>query len=245
MFKRKIGMLLGILLVAGRAWSSPIAVTNFSFEDPTLVNGNSGVFSAAAGLYTFTINGWTNVASNNFVGTYLPIQVAPTANFFANESGPTPVATGANGVPLGSQVASLHVGGAMYQDLAGAPLGGVVAYGFTVGVGGCLDISASIAYTLSLMTSGTNSTLATQSFNLSDIAAGDWAEKTLYFVGDTAAYAGQNLRVEFATTGSGGQANFDNVRLSDNVPEIGGSAVFWTMFGVAGFWIYRKKRLVA
>ena len=63
----------------------------------------------------------------------------------------------------------------------------------------------------------------------------------LYYSGATP--AGQQLQLGFAVTS--GQTGFDNVTMADQVPEVGGPAVFWTMLGVAGFWVYRKKRLVA
>ena len=245
MFKLNVGMVLGTLLLAAPAWSSLITVNNFSFESPVLVGTDPGVTTTAGfGLTVPTIAGWTITGT---AGTYAPTTVAPTVNFYANATGPTHVPTnGAGIVPStdgGAQVAFLKDGATIYQDLI-APLGGSLGYSLTVDIGHRLEITSPISYSIMLETS-TGTVLATLPGTLSSIDAGYWSQRTLYFVGDDSTFVGQNLRVALSASGGANQVNFDNVQVDSGVPEIGGSAVFWTMFGVAGFWIYRKKRLVA
>jgi hypothetical protein len=245
MFKLNVGVVLGIVLVAAAAWGSPITVNNFSFENPLLVVGGTGVTSVASGLFTGSISGWTTAGG---VGTYKLAQVAPTDNFFANVSDATHVSTNSAGVVPSTageaQIAFLQSGGTMNLDL-GQILGGSLGYSLTMDVGHRFgQTNPSMSYSIMLETSG-GTTLATLTGTRDAIDAGFWSQRTLFFSGNDSAFAGQNLRVAISVSGGAGQVNFDNVQVSSGVPEIGGSAIFWTMFGVAGFWIYRKKRLVA
>lgn len=249
MFKLNVGVVLGIVLFAAPAWSSLITVNNFSFEKPPLVQGGEGVTSFGAGLYTSTIQDWTFLTGTG--GTYLPTAVAPAGNFYANAGAPHVPTNGAGIVPStdgAAQVAFLKDGATIYQNL-GQLLGGSLGYSLTVDIGHRYEITSTLSYSIMLQAFDTSTlattTLATLPGTLSSIDKGYWTEKTLYFTGSDLAYAGQTLRVALSASGGDNQVNFDNVQVDSGVPEIGGSAVFWTMFGVAGFWIYRKKRLVA
>lgn len=248
MSKLNVGVVLGILLFTGMAWSNPILVNNFSFETPVLNAGNSTV-AAGFGLSTLTITGWTITGANAVGGTYAPTTVANPNNYFANASGAGHVATNSGGVVPssdgGAQVAYLRDGTTMFQDLTQV-LGGPWGYSLTVDVGHRNEFTTPIGYSLFLQAwNGTTATtLATLSGSLSGIDNGFWAERTLLFAGSQSAFAGQTLRVAFSASGGINQVQFDNVHV-DVVPEIGGSAVFWTMFGVAGLFIYGKKRLAA
>jgi hypothetical protein len=238
MFKLNVRVVLGIVLVAAAAWGSPLTVSNFSFESPVLVSGATGVSSTLFGLFGFGnaivggIPNWTITSGASTTGIYQPNTSTP---FTPNVAGP--VATGATGVPNGNQVAFLLGGGSIYQDLT--PVAGNGFYSVSVDVGRRTDV-ASGAYSLILTTSGGTS-LATFTGDVSSIGSGLWARETVTFNGAALA-AGQSLRLTL--TAAGNQVAFDNVQ-AEAAPEIGGSAVFWTMLGVAAFWIYRKKRLVA
>jgi hypothetical protein len=236
MFKLNVGVVLGIVLLAGTAWSSPLTVSNFSFESPVLVSGATGVAVGAHGIFEFGnlilggIPGWTITSAASTTGILQPNNIVPTI-FTANVGGP--VATGATGVPDGVQVGFLMNGGTIFQDLT--PIAGNGFYSVTVDVGHRTD-TASGGYSIMLSSGAT--TLATFTGDISTIASGAWAQETVTYSGA----AVPSLRLTLAATG--GQVAFDNVQAL-GAPEIGGSAIFWTMLGVAGFWIYRKKRLVA
>lgn len=239
MFKLNVGMVLGTLLLAAPAWSSLIIVSNGSFENPALVAGNPGVVSSFAnGLFEFGdligggIPGWTITSGASNTGIYKPSVLGP---FTLNAGSPVP--TGPTGVPDGVQVGFLRSGGSIFQDLT--PIAGTGSYQVSVDVGHRTDV-VSGAYTISLSTSG-GTPLASFTGDISSIASGAWARETVTFEGAPIP-VGQSLRLTLSAPG--GQVAFDNVE-AYTAPEIGGSAVFWTMFGVAGFWIYRKKRSVA
>jgi|ERR1035438_3663664 hypothetical protein len=240
MFRFKLGVAIGILLVTGTAWSSMIPVSNFSFESPILVSGNAGVTTGGHGLFAYQdalvppgITGWTVTSGVSTAGIVQPNTTNPP--FTANVVGP--VDTGANGVPNGNQAAFL-VNGAMYQDLT--PIAGNGFYTATVDVGRRTD-TASGAYSIILMTSG-GATLAQFNGDISSLASGAWAAETVTYSGNPIP-AGQQLVLELTST-TANQVDFDNVQVT-GAPEVGGPTVFWTMLGVAGFWIYRRKRLVA
>jgi hypothetical protein len=226
MFKLNVGMVLGTLLLAAPAWSSLIVVNNFSFE-ASLVSPTSTGF----GPYTLNIPSWITTGT---AGTFQP-NTNPVGPFALNAGSPVP--TGPTGVPDGVQVGFLQFGGSIFQDLT--PIAGTGSYQVSVDVGHRTDV-VSGAYTISLSTSG-GTPLASFTGDISSIASGAWARETVTFEGAPIP-VGQSLRLTLSAPG--GQVAFDNVE-AYTAPEIGGSAVFWTMFGVAGFWIYRKKRSVA
>ena len=240
MFKLKVRVVLGIVLVAVAAWGSPLTVSNFSFESPVLVSGATGVAVGAHGIFEFGdlilggIPSWTIASGASTTGILQPNNIVPTI-FTANVGGP--VATGATGVPNGVQVGFLMNGGTIFQDLT--PIAGNGFYSVSVDVGHRTDIPSG-AYSIILSTSG-GAPLARFDGDVSSIALGGWAQETVSFNG-AAIPVGQSLRLTL--TAAAGQVDFDNVQAL-GAPEIGGSAIFWTMLGVAGFWIYRKKRLVA
>jgi hypothetical protein len=245
MFKLKFGVVLGIVLLAATAWGSPLTVTNFSFESPIFgTSGVSGVnYAAPKGPFGFGdqiggIPGWTITSGASTTGLFEPNSTLTP--FTPNVS--SPVATGATGVPNGVQVGFLMNGGNIFQDLT--PIPGDGFYSVSMDVGHRTDI-ASGAYSILLSTSGGTS-LATFTGDVSTIASGAWALETVTYSG-AAIPVGQSLRLTL--TAAGGQVAFDNVladgETSGTVPEIGGFTVFWTMFGVAGIWIYRKNRSAA
>jgi len=244
MFKLKIGVVLGILLIAGTAWSTPLYLTvnNASFEEPQLDRTNATL--GPQGYYAPSIFAWNYTGA---AGTFQPNQENGPA-FLANqiETGGH-LATGATGVvaatnpvsPWNTQVAYLMNGGAMYQDIA--TLNAFGSFTVTVDVGHKSDIPDTGTWDIALTSSVTNTLLARLSGDLSGIGPGLWAAKTFTYTGATP--VDEQLRI--VITAAGRQVDFDNVSVLNNAPEIGGSSVFWTMVGVAGFWIYRKKRLVA
>lgn len=238
MFKLNVGMVLGTLLLAAPAWSSLITVSNGSFESPVLVAGGS-VVAGAKGLFEYGdligggIPGWTITSGASTTGLFQPNSSSP---WTLNAGGSVP--TGPTGVPNGNQVAFLLGTGSIYQDLA--PIADNGFYTVSVDVGHRSDIPSS-AYSLILTTSITNTPLARWDGNTSSIPLGTWALETVTYSG-AAIPLGENLRLTLTSATS--NVGFDNVQ-AEGAPEIGGSAVFWTMTGVAGFWIYRKKRSVA
>jgi hypothetical protein len=240
MSKLNVGVVLGILLIASTAWSSPLFlnVNNPSFENPGVLT-IPGVINNVGGKGAFaynTIFGWT-VSQNSTGGTYSPNPANDPFSLNATATG-THVASGANGVPGGTQVAFLTTGATMFQDLVA--LNSFGSFTLTVDVGRRTDVvDPTTPYTIALMTSG-GSTLKTLSGTLADLDSGFFSARTLTYTGATP--VNQSLRVEFS---AGGLIAFDNVSVLNNAPEIGGSAVFWTMFGVAGLFIYGKKRLAA
>jgi hypothetical protein len=238
MFKLNVGMVLGTLLLAAPAWSSLITVSNGSFENPVLPVAGSA--SGPRGLFGFGdliggITAWNITTGAGTTGIFAPNStlITYTPNVVS------PVATGATGVPITGvpndvQVLFLQSGGSIYQDLT--PIAGNGYYQVSVDVGRRTD-TASGAYSL-MLTSG-STVLATFNGDVSSIAsAGLWARETVTYNGA----AIPSLRLTL--TAAGNQVGFDDVQAS-GAPEIGGSSVFWTMIGVAGFWIYRKKRSVA
>lgn len=244
MFKLNVGVVLGIVLFAAPAWSSLITVNNGSFENPFL--GTSGVSGANYGALKGPFGwgdvvgmgspGWTINSANQTTGVLEPNTQTP---FTPNVAGP--VATGATGVPVGVQVGFLQNKGSIYQDLI--PITGNGYYSVTVDVGRRTDLAAGAgAYSL-MLTSG-STVLATFNGDVTGIASsggmapGAWARETVTYDGAPI----DSLRLTL--TAAGNQVAFDDVQAS-GAPEIGGSSVFWTMIGVAGFWIYRRKRLVA
>lgn len=237
MFKLNVGIVLGTLLLAAPAWSSLISVSNSSFESPVLVAG-APVVSGGKGLFEFGdligggIPSWTITSAASTTGLLRPNSSTP---FTPNVGGP--VATGATGVPDGLQVLFMGLGGTVFQDLT--PIAGNGFYTVSVDIGHRTDFATG-AYSL-ILTTSTGTPLASFSGDISSIASGSWALETVTYNG-AAIPDGQLLRLTL--TASTNQVGFDNVQ-AQGAPEIGGSAVFWTMTGVAGFWIYRKKRSVA
>jgi hypothetical protein len=237
MFKLNVGVVLGIVLFAAPAWSSIITVSNFSFESPLLVSGAPNVVTDR-GLYEFG-----NLMSGGDIPGWHTTTGASTAGIFAPNSTQTlytpdvvsPVATGATGVPNGFQVLFLQPGGSIYQNLT--PIAGDGHYQVTVDVGHRSDVLSG-AYSI-ILSSGITE-LARFDGNISSIARGAWAQETFTYNG---AATPSSLKLTL-TAAADNQVAFDNVQV-DAAPEIGGSSVFWTMIGVAGFWIYRRKRLVA
>lgn len=245
MSKLNVGVVLGILLFTGMAWSSPILlnVTNASFESSQLVLGGPGVTTFPQGLVAYSIPGWT-ISGTGRAGTYQPNASTPfTANMGAAA---TNLATGAAGVTPNNGLTQLAFlsgaagpAGIMFQDLVA--LNSFGSFTLTVDVGHRSDV-VDAPFSIILMSSG-GTPLASIDTTLSaaGIGSGLWRELTLTYTGVTP--VNDKLRVEFSA--SAGQVGFDNVSVLNDVPEIGGSAVFWTMFGVAGLFIYGKKRLAA
>jgi hypothetical protein len=69
---------------------------------------------------------------------------------------------------------------------------------------------------------------------------GHWSTFTVTYTG-RAADAGDPITIQLVNTGLA-QANFDNVRLSDNIPEPGTTVAL--AIGLAGFYALRRRRAV-
>jgi hypothetical protein len=237
MRKLNVGVVIGILLVAGTAWSSPLFLTvnDPSFETPVLSAANAVTPEGAQGWFAFNQifagTGWRTDAGTNTAGILQPILGASPLAFT------TMAATAGSG----SQVAFARAGGFIYQDLVA--LNSFGSFTVTVDVGRNATV-ASAPYTISLLSvasGGSTTVLGSMTGDVSTIAAGNWASQSFTFSGPT--ITNQMLRVQLSS--AAGQVDFDNVSVHNNAPEIGGSAVFWTMFGVAGLFLYGKKRLAA
>lgn len=183
-----------LALVAAPGLASPITVNNFSFET---LPGAWPAPNCGTGCTTFVtpISGWVNSGTS---GQFQPGPPSTTTFFSTLSDGPT--SAFANG--------SVEVTNRITQTVLPTVVNGMV-YTLQVDIG--LRADRAFDGTADLLINGVRY-VATGSAP----TAGNWSTFTAMYTG-TASDAGQSITVELNSTGL--QGNFDNVRLSDAVPE--------------------------
>jgi hypothetical protein len=185
----------GVTLVAGSALANPITVSNFSFEQ---IFGSSLPIAGCGPGCSYgggAIPGWTSS-----LGTSGQFQPGPSPSIYFNS------------LTDGNTVAWGNSGGTISQTVAPVVQVGVT-YTLLVDLGRRADPTYAFTGVASLLVNGV-------SYTATGVAPtpGNWSTFTATYIG-TAADAGKPIAIQL--TSSGSQGEFDNVRLSDSVPEPG------------------------
>jgi hypothetical protein len=172
-----------------------LSIVNPSFEDDV---------QAGPGGFTVDVaNGWTITPAAGRTATFWPV-----------------IPTQVNSVPQGNQVLALGngTGPVDVSQTLGATLAANTTYTLTYFVGQRKDFAFG-SYTVTLFAAAAG--LAFDNGTLAP-TAGNFLQGTLVFnSGPAPAQFGQNLRIDFSTTGVAGQVLLDNIQLdaSPTVPE--------------------------
>jgi hypothetical protein len=199
-------MVAGIGLFAGPASAGSITVNNFSFETPNALGSNPP--------YNYLgcpIASWTCSPSTISLGVYVPA----TAQY-----GIVPNGLGAGLlVPDGNQAGYVQVTGSFSQNTS-ATIADNTTYTLKVFVGARHDLGFSSAATISLMANG----VLIDTLHFGAPALGTWADEVLTYTTTTGAgdpYLGQTLGILLMNNGTGGEVDFDDVRLDFSGPTVG------------------------
>ena len=184
--------LCGLVLSGVNAQAGSIAITNYSFETPTISPG---------GYVPGSVTGWTGTG---LVGV---------TNLSGQNKYSVPF-------PDGNNVAFINGSGSFEQDLAGVTVSGGLGYTLSVWLGVRNDDPASL-YQIQLLANGTPLTPSSSVNPTLVDYSGTFSQATeTYSASSLAPYIGEPLSINL-TEISGGQLDFDLVQLQTATPEPG------------------------
>ena len=232
------------------AQTTPVAITNYSFENPAVVDGATSV----------GLTGWT-VVGNLLSGPPLNTPLNETVLTSNPTNAQYPGTTGQNSIGTmdGNQIASFRTGalnivGGSATQVTGQLLTIGTLYTLNVAVGNPLG-SVYQGYTISLLAAGT--TLASVTNTGTDVTDGTFRDVTLtYALGALSPAVNSPIIVSLSTPdgltlGTGYGTDFDNVRLTATptgiiVPEpstIASASI--GLLGLVGIQYARRRRTPA
>jgi hypothetical protein len=213
MLPSRLTLSLACGLFSSIGWANAITVNNFSFE--TLPPGGLPLACGVGCQYSLdVIPGWTN---SGFSGQFQPGAV-PNTFFDTLDLGPT---IGFTHGPTISQTVAPSVA-----------LG--VTYTLQVDIGERKDIGSGAS--VDLLINGN------RYFGSGAFVFGGWSTFTATYTG-RAADVGDPITIELNVGGGGGQGDFDNVVLSDNLNAVPEPASFGLLASaIAGFAVWYSRR---
>jgi hypothetical protein len=204
--KTALAIVAGLVALDGVVQAEPVAVSNYSFENPALSSG---------GVAYAPLLGW-----NAFGGGYQQIYNQLASDGFYTQNGDGTLAATGDGYQYFSVNGGAAGGpGGIDQDVG--QLLPNTTYTLTVAVGWRNGIPNGIS-NIKLVNGGDNTgvTLASTNVDITTLTSGTFSDVTLVYT--TGPSVSGDLTIVLQST-TGVQANFDNVRLDAQIPSFGTS----------------------